>query len=140
MPVPSRPQSASVEVKVTDSLRPAQPVRTTVSALAALAGARVEAPTGTAEHVIVTGVDLRAQGIIEGDLFAALPGARAHGAEFAADALARGATAILTDEAGFELVSALGSDMPVLVHDDPRGVLGELSATIYGRPSEGLRC
>ncbi|MEN0137110.1 MAG: UDP-N-acetylmuramoyl-L-alanyl-D-glutamate--2,6-diaminopimelate ligase [Rhodococcus sp. (in: high G+C Gram-positive bacteria)] len=139
MPVPSRPQSASVEVKVTDGLRPAQPVRTTVSALAALAGARVEAPTGTAEHVVVTGVDLRAQGIVEGDLFAALPGARAHGAEFAADALDRGATAILTDEAGFALVSALGTDAPVLVHDDPRGVLGELSATIYGRPSEKMQ-
>ncbi|QSE78672.1 UDP-N-acetylmuramoyl-L-alanyl-D-glutamate--2,6-diaminopimelate ligase [Rhodococcus koreensis] len=139
MPVPSRPQSASVEAKVTDGLRPAQPVRTTVSALAALAGARVEAPTGTAEHVIVTGVDLRAQGIMEGDLFAALPGARAHGAEFAADALERGATAILTDEAGFALVSALGTDAPVLVHDDPRGVLGELSATIYGRPSEKMQ-
>ena len=139
MPVPSRPQSASVEVKVTDGLRPAQPVRTTVSALASLAGARVEAPGGTAEHVIVTGVDLRAQGIVEGDLFAALPGARAHGAEFAADALDRGATAILTDEAGLALVSALGTDAPVLVHDDPRGVLGELSATIYGRPSEKMQ-
>ncbi len=30
--------------------------------------------------------------------------------------------------------------MPVLVHDDPRGgVLGELSATIYGRPSEKMQ-
>ncbi|MEV0948753.1 UDP-N-acetylmuramoyl-L-alanyl-D-glutamate--2,6-diaminopimelate ligase [Rhodococcus sp. NPDC049939] len=138
MPVPPHPQSASSEVKVSDSLRPDQPVRSTVGALAALTGARIEAAAGSAD-VIVTGVSLRAQSIRDGDLFAGLPGARTHGAEFAAEALARGATAILTDAAGFERVSELASKVPVLVHDDPRGVLGELSATIYGRPSEKMQ-
>ena len=36
-----------------------------------------------------------------GDLFAALPGAVTHGARFAADALNRGAVAILTDPKGY---------------------------------------
>ena len=45
----------------------------------------------------VTGVTLRASDVRPGDLFAALPGARAHGADFAAEALARGAAAVLTD-------------------------------------------
>ena len=48
----------------------------------------------------VTGVTLRASDVRPGDLFAALPGARAHGADFAAEALARGAVAVLTDPEG----------------------------------------
>ncbi|WP_072688526.1 UDP-N-acetylmuramoyl-L-alanyl-D-glutamate--2,6-diaminopimelate ligase [Rhodococcus marinonascens] len=128
-----------MEVKVSDILRPDQPVRTAVGALAALIGAQVEALAGVADDVIVTGVSLRAQAIAAGDLFAGLPGARTHGAEFAAEALERGATAILTDKVGFARVSHLASEVPVLVHDDPRGVLGELSATIYGRPSEKMQ-
>ena len=28
--------------------------------------------------------------------------------------------------------------VPVLVHPEPRSVLGELAATVYGRPSERL--
>ncbi|AOW94715.1 UDP-N-acetylmuramoyl-L-alanyl-D-glutamate--2,6-diaminopimelate ligase [Rhodococcus sp. WMMA185] len=128
-----------MEVTVSDDLRPSHPIRTTVGALAALTGARLEAPTGSADDVIVTGVSLRAQAIAPGDLFAGLPGARTHGAEFAAEALGRGATAIFTDEAGFARVSELASEVPVLVHDNPRGVLGELSATIYGRPSEQMQ-
>ena len=157
MPVPPRPQSTSAPLKSGEDLqsgktlqsgedlksggdlRPSLPVRTPVSVLAAAAGARIEASAGGAADVVVTGVDLRAQAIAQGDLFAALPGARAHGAEFAADAVARGAVAILTDEAGFDIVSGLEADVPVLVHHDPRGVLGEMSATIYGRPSERMQ-
>ena len=48
----------------------------------------------------VTGVTLRAADVRPGDLFAALPGARAHGADFAAEALAAGAAAVLTDPDG----------------------------------------
>lgn len=141
MPVPSRSQSES-ESAVVDVLRPTRPFRNTVRDLAEFAGARIEAPAGhgeTAGDVVVTGVDLRAQGIVDGDLFAALPGARAHGAEFVEDALARGASAVLTDEVGAARVAELGAAVPVIVHRDPRGVLGELSARIYGRPSEKMQ-
>ena len=30
-------------------------------------------------------------------------------------------------------------DVPVLIHPDPRSVLGEVAATVYGHPSEKLR-
>ena len=61
----------------------------------------------------VTGVTLRASDVRPGDLFAALPGARAHGADFAAEAVARGAVAILTDPDGAQRISpAAGAARP----------------------------
>ncbi|WP_249044628.1 UDP-N-acetylmuramoyl-L-alanyl-D-glutamate--2,6-diaminopimelate ligase [Crossiella equi] len=86
----------------------------------------------------VTGATLRAQQVRPGDLFAGLPGARVHGAKFSAQAVANGAAAILTDPAGAELAEVRGTGLPVLVHADPRGVLGTLAARIYGNPSDRL--
>ncbi|MFD4180310.1 UDP-N-acetylmuramoyl-L-alanyl-D-glutamate--2,6-diaminopimelate ligase [Rhodococcus sp. NPDC058514] len=121
-------------------LRPEHPPQTQVAALAELTGATLHW-IGEPGPVSVTGVELRAQGIEPGDLFAALPGARAHGAEFTATALERGAVAVLTDAAGLAAVQGLSpaTALPVLVHPDPRSVLGELSATIYGRPADRLQ-
>jgi UDP-N-acetylmuramoyl-L-alanyl-D-glutamate--2,6-diaminopimelate ligase len=82
---------------------------------------------------VVTGVTLRAQHVRPGDLFAALPGARAHGAQFARDAVASGAAAVLTDEEGAGLLRNLA--IPVLLHPDPRRVLGSIAGWIYGEPS-----
>jgi UDP-N-acetylmuramoyl-L-alanyl-D-glutamate--2,6-diaminopimelate ligase len=87
--------------------------------------------------VRVTGVTLRGQNAQPGDLFAALPGASSHGGRYAADAVARGAVAVLTDPAGVEAMGDIA--VPVLVHPDPRSVLGDLAATVYGHPSERLR-
>jgi UDP-N-acetylmuramoyl-L-alanyl-D-glutamate--2,6-diaminopimelate ligase len=63
-----------------------------------------------------------------GDVFAALPGAGTHGAAFAAAAQSAGAVALLTDRAGAEL--AEGVDLPVLVVDEPRRLLGDAAAWI----------
>ncbi|AGB24130.1 UDP-N-acetylmuramyl-tripeptide synthetase [Mycobacterium sp. JS623] len=87
--------------------------------------------------VRVTGVTLRGQNAQLGDLFAALPGASSHGGRYAADAVARGAVAVLTDPAGVEAMGDIA--VPVLVHPHPRSVLGDLAATVYGHPSERLR-
>jgi UDP-N-acetylmuramoyl-L-alanyl-D-glutamate--2,6-diaminopimelate ligase len=96
--------------------------------------ARADAHTSHVNlDVLVTGATLRAQHVLPGDLFAALPGARVHGAEFARDAIASGAVAILTDEKGAGLLQDV--KIPVLTHPDPRGVLGEVAAWIYGEPS-----
>ncbi|HEX9338304.1 MAG TPA: UDP-N-acetylmuramoyl-L-alanyl-D-glutamate--2,6-diaminopimelate ligase, partial [Pseudonocardiaceae bacterium] len=84
----------------------------------------------------VTGATLWAQHVRPGDLFAALPGAHAHGADFAADALAAGAVAVLTDPTG--AARPVLRDVPLLVHDDPRSVLGALAGRIYGDPSRHL--
>jgi len=110
-----------------------RPVR--IAELVALAGlTRPAGPPGGA----VTGVTLRANQVRRGDLFAALPGSRAHGADFAADALAAGAAALLTDPAGARRAAVAEAPVPVLVHENPRGVLGPLAARIYGDPSSRL--
>jgi len=85
--------------------------------------------------VAVTGTTLRAQDVRPGDLFAALPGTRAHGADFAERALAAGASAVLTDETGASRPQLRDAGVPIMLHSDPRGVLGEVAAWIYGEPS-----
>ncbi|WP_231390325.1 UDP-N-acetylmuramoyl-L-alanyl-D-glutamate--2,6-diaminopimelate ligase [Nocardia sp. CNY236] len=118
------------------ALRPEYPPSTSLSSLAAVVGATVS-QAWDVSGVSVTGIEQRSQAILPGDLFAALPGARAHGARFARDAIARGAVAILTDAAGAAAAGDLS--VPVLTHDHPRAVLGELSAAVYGYPSDRLR-
>nr|WP_255426466.1 UDP-N-acetylmuramoyl-L-alanyl-D-glutamate--2,6-diaminopimelate ligase [Pseudonocardia sp. C8] len=87
----------------------------------------------------VTGATLRAASIRSGDLFAALPGTRAHGADFAAQAIAGGAAAVFTDPDGAERPEIRHSRLPVLVHPHPREVLGPVSAAVYGEPTARLR-
>jgi UDP-N-acetylmuramoyl-L-alanyl-D-glutamate--2,6-diaminopimelate ligase len=103
----------------------------------------VDAPPSPAEPVTVTSVASDNRVVADGDLFVALPGAHAHGARFAADAVARGARAVLTDAAGAALVAAEhlerdGAPVPVLVAADPRAVLGPVAAWVYGSPGEHL--
>ncbi len=128
--MPAAPQPAP-----SDS-RPARPPETTVDEIASASGAWV-VPGGPSDPRLVTGVDLRAQGIRPGDLFAALPGASVHGATFVGDALGLGAVAVLTDPAGLQIMQAASAELPVpvLVHDAPRSVLGTVSALVYGNPS-----
>jgi UDP-N-acetylmuramoyl-L-alanyl-D-glutamate--2,6-diaminopimelate ligase len=95
----------------------------------------VQAPPGAAD-VTVTGVTHASQEVRPGDLYAALPGARRHGAEFAAGAAAAGAVAALTDPAGAPAVAAAG--LPALVVSDPRAALGGLASAVYGDPTDGL--
>lgn len=119
------------------NLRPTHPVGEALGRLAEQVQA-VPAGGAAVPTVHVTGVTLRGQNAAPGDLFAALPGASSHGGRYAAEAVARGAVAVLTDAAG---VDAMGGDfaVPVLLHSDPRSVLGELAATVYGHPSHRLR-
>ncbi len=73
------------------------------------------------------------------DLFVAIPGARADGAAFVQDALARGASAIATDPAGAERIGALPAGIGHLVVPNAREAVGELAAVLAGRPSDQLR-
>ncbi|GAB7191126.1 UDP-N-acetylmuramoyl-L-alanyl-D-glutamate--2,6-diaminopimelate ligase [Kineococcus sp. NUM-3379] len=109
----------------------------TVADLVALLGpdASAEVPPGAAAAV-VTGATLDSRAVRPGDLYAALPGARAHGADFAAQAAAAGAVAALTDPAGRERVRAAG--LPAVVVPDPRAVLGGLAAAVHGHPAAAL--
>lgn len=98
-------------------------------------GAAIEVPASGA--TTVTGVTLRASDARHGDLFAALPGTRAHGADYAAVAVAGGAVAVLTDPAGARRPALAG--VPLLVHPRPREVLGVLAARVHGDPTARLR-
>ncbi|MEU4351946.1 UDP-N-acetylmuramoyl-L-alanyl-D-glutamate--2,6-diaminopimelate ligase [Streptomyces sp. NPDC023838] len=84
----------------------------------------------------VTGITHDSRAVRPGDVYAALPGARFHGADFAAQAAGLGAAAVLTDPAGADRAAATG--LPVLVTEDPRGVMGGLAAEIYGHPGRDL--
>jgi UDP-N-acetylmuramoyl-L-alanyl-D-glutamate--2,6-diaminopimelate ligase len=114
--------------------RPSHPVGADLEHLASHVGATLAPREG---DLRVSGVTLRSGDARPGDLFAALPGASAHGARFVDDALARGAVAVLTDRDGAAQLEGVG--VPLLIHDSPRSVLGEVAATVYGHPSERLR-
>jgi UDP-N-acetylmuramoyl-L-alanyl-D-glutamate--2,6-diaminopimelate ligase len=94
------------------------------------------APAGEDEDVTVTGLSLSTDRVLPGDLYAALPGSRSHGAAYAARAVEAGAVAVLTDAAGRAECESLG--VPVLVVPDPRAVLGALAARVYGHPADAL--
>ena len=79
---------------------------------------------GPGAGVELTGATIRAQDAGPGVLFAALPGAKVHGASFAAEAVEAGASAVLTDPAGVELMAQIADRLPVLVHPSPRSILG----------------
>ncbi|MDL4821537.1 UDP-N-acetylmuramoyl-L-alanyl-D-glutamate--2,6-diaminopimelate ligase [Actinomadura opuntiae] len=84
----------------------------------------------------VTGITHDSRAVRPGDVYAALPGTRAHGAEFAAQAAASGAAAILTDPAGRDRAAATG--LPVLVVADVRARLGDAAAWVYGEPGRDI--
>ena len=106
-------------------LRPHRPAPRRLDALARHCRAAVH---GETRGRFVTGVTLRSQDVRPGDLFVGLPGAGAHGAAYAGAAQQAGAVALLTDAAGAEL--AAGIDLPVLVVEEPRRMLGEAAAWI----------
>ena len=85
---------------------------------------------------LVTGLTLSSKRVWPGDLYAALPGAFAHGIEYAADAVAAGAVAVLTDPVG---AAQLPPQVPVAVVEQPRRLLGGLAARIYGNPARSMR-
>ncbi|MCD1572279.1 Mur ligase family protein [Agromyces mediolanus] len=85
---------------------------------------------GDLDGLEVTGVALSSRAVQPGDLYVGVPGRNAHGADYAADAAARGAVAVLTDADGAERAATAG--LPVLVVDDARAALGAVAAWIHG--------
>jgi UDP-N-acetylmuramoyl-L-alanyl-D-glutamate--2,6-diaminopimelate ligase len=112
--VPARPAAGLVELL---GLRPSGP----------------QAAAGRGRPAGLTGITHDSRAIQPGDLYAALPGSRVHGASFCGAAAAAGAVAVLTDPSGRE--AAIQSGLPVFVVADPRAKLGEVAAWIYGNPS-----
>jgi len=110
-----------------------------LSELAALLDVPVPAGgAGVPGGGLVSGVTHDSRAVRPGDLYAALPGHRHHGARFADQAVAAGAVAVLTDAAGRGLLAAAAAAVPVLVVPDPRAVLGRVAARVYGDPAADL--
>ena len=84
----------------------------------------------------VSGVRHDSRRVNPGDLFVTWSGQRHDGSAFAADAVARGAVAVLTDRPRPE--AAATGDVPWLVAPSPRSLLGPLAAPVYGRPDRDL--
>lgn len=111
--------------------RPEDPVTHTLSEVGSVLGVAC----GQSD-VSVTGLAQDSRRVCPGDLYVARPGVHAHGAAFTGQAAAAGAVAVLTDPAGREQAERAG--LPTLVVDDPREVLGRLSAWIYGEPATAM--
>ena len=92
------PAVDSASDPASDLTRPAAPRRTPLAQVTEWTGAELRSPGSDA--VEVTGLSLSSQRVRPGDLYAALPGSRVHGATYAPEAVAAGAVAILTDEEG----------------------------------------
>ena len=108
-------------------LRPANPPRRELSELASRFARDVR---GEVNGVTLSGITLATADLRTGEAFVAIRGVNRHGAEFAATAAEKGAVAIITDEDGADIAEPAG--LPVLIVDDPRAVLGALSAWVYG--------
>ena len=82
----------------------------------------------------LSGLTVDSRAVKPGMLFAALPGARWHGAEFIGPALRMGAAAILTDAEGARLAAEALEPSPaaLVVADDPREALAYASALWFG--------
>ena len=86
-------------------------------------------------------VSLDSRRVRAGDLFAALPGGKADGAEFLTDAAARGAVAVLTPH---ELdLRTVNLDMPGLhllqwTHPDARRAVARIARVVHGEPAAGM--
>jgi UDP-N-acetylmuramoyl-L-alanyl-D-glutamate--2,6-diaminopimelate ligase len=116
-----------------DPMRPNSVPARSLSGLVSLLGLSEQ---GQPIRGMVTGVTHDSRRVAPGDLYAALPGSRFHGAVFAEQAAAAGAAGILTDREG--RIRAELAGLPVLVVDDPRAVLGEVASWVYGRPARDL--
>ena len=86
----------------------------------------------------ITGLSVDSRGVRQGHLFAALPGTRMHGAEFANYAMRQGAAAILTDPSGARLAEEAlkGRTGALVVTEDPRQALAYAAALWFGGQPE----
>ncbi|MBC7460132.1 MAG: UDP-N-acetylmuramoyl-L-alanyl-D-glutamate--2,6-diaminopimelate ligase [Thermoleophilia bacterium] len=88
--------------------------------------------TGDAAGIDIVSVAFDTRYIQQGALFCCVPGVNRDGHEFAADAIAAGARAVLVDHV------LDGIRAPQLVVGDVRAAMGPVSDIVYGRPSKRL--
>ena len=99
-----------------------------------LDAAGIAAPPGDRgrDDVPIAGLAYRSEGVTPGTLFFCVPGFVVDGHEFAADAVRRGAAALVCER-------PLGTDVPEVVVPSVRAAMGPLAAAFHGRPTAQLR-
>lgn len=97
--------------------------------LSKILGPEIFAPTGTGD-IEITGLSSDSRTVRPGVVFAAMPGTKADGGRFIADAAAKGAVAILAASSA-EIPPQLGK--PILLTEEPRRALAMMAARYYGR-------
>ena len=91
------------------------------------------------QGIQITRLALDSRRVQPGDVFLALPGAHADGRAFIADAVARGAAAVIY-ERGEQDIAARHAVLPAptFAVDNLAALAGEIAHLVYGRPSEQL--
>ncbi len=110
--------------------RPIEEIKRTVESIAAIVNATFQGEAS----VVVSGLSQSSVQVQPGDLFIALPGDKFHGADFAADAISKGAVAVLTDLAGATKIQGI----PLIICSNPRRAAGVISAWFYNEPMRDL--
>ncbi|MBU6248609.1 MAG: UDP-N-acetylmuramoyl-L-alanyl-D-glutamate--2,6-diaminopimelate ligase [Xanthomonadaceae bacterium] len=95
------------------------------------------ADTAPLGGLAVSGLTLHSRDVRPGDAFVALRGTRQHGLAFAADAVSRGAAAVIAESPAPAGVAV--PDVPVVWVDDLAVRIGAIAARFHGDPSHQLR-
>lgn len=93
-------------------------------------GIEVQASSGNSQ-IIVRGISMDSRQVQPGDLFACVSGFKVDGHDFAVNAIASGAVALVVDR-------FLPINVPQVKVLNVRQVIGTLAATVYDHPSEQL--
>lgn len=93
--------------------------------------ARYEGGQRAMREIAVTGIEFDSRRVTRGSLFCCVPGDDHDGHDFAPQAMARGAAAVLCER-------VLPVSVPQLVVPDARAAMGHLAAAFHGHPSRAL--
>ena len=81
--------------------------------------------------LILMGVSEKSHLIQKDFVFFALPGTKTHGANFAAQAVSRGATLVVSDRQGQAIIKKMGLHVPIFVLEKPREMLSSFAASFF---------
>src|SRR5690349_7163913 len=100
--------------------------------LIAVLAPRAPRPRGVDGSIEISSLAYDSRAVQPGALFFCVPGFSSDGHDFAPQALARGAAALVVER-------PLGSDEPEVLVADARAAMSAAAAVFYGRPSRTLR-
>lgn len=98
-----------------------------------LAGTEIPELDAAVAAMEISGISADSRKVSPGDLFVALHGTKADGTAYVADAVARGAAAVVTGQA-----SAVEAPVPVLTVENPRRFLALAAARFFARQPETM--